>query len=248
MAELEELRVGVLQKLDRGLGSGGGVVDEGGIPSDHREVVRIVRNAGLENLLAFAVGERGHLSADNLGDLIAAGGEQFVGRGSAIDLAHVEDEVILLQEVSSAFLSGVGLDQRRRGALKLLAHDAQGELFEVGVGGPAAGEFDEGIPATGKRQGELKADDAVIVVLDLTGKALAGFEDQRLERFFDRRPLVSNIGWGLFEAGLGRARPKNVAEDVEAYLFADVELDQHQDGAAKRALSLGGWLDLSRRG
>ena len=89
MAELEQLRVGVLQKLDGGLGAGVGVVDEGGVPSDDGEVVGIVGNAGLENLLALAVGEHGHFAADDLGDLISVGCEQGVGRGRAFDVAEL---------------------------------------------------------------------------------------------------------------------------------------------------------------
>src|SRR5580704_4299803 len=51
VAELEQLRVGVLQKLDGGLGAGGGVVDESGVPSDDREIVGIVRDARAKNFL-----------------------------------------------------------------------------------------------------------------------------------------------------------------------------------------------------
>ena len=81
VAELEQLRVGVLQELDGGLGADGGVVDEGGVPSDDREVVGIVGDARLQNFLALAFGERGRFSADDLGDVVALGGEQIVGGG-----------------------------------------------------------------------------------------------------------------------------------------------------------------------
>ena len=146
VAELEQLRVGVLEELDGGLGAGLRVVDEGGIPSDDREVAGIVRDAGLQNFLALAVGECGHLSANNLGDLVALRGEKFVRGRRAVDLANVEDEVVLLQQ-----FGGVRLDQRGGGAFEFLPDDARGELLEIGVGGPAAREFDESVPPAGKR-------------------------------------------------------------------------------------------------
>ena len=62
VAEFEQLRVGVLEQLDGGLGAGVRVVDKGGVPSDDGEVVRIVGDAGLQNFLALAVGERGSIS------------------------------------------------------------------------------------------------------------------------------------------------------------------------------------------
>ena len=51
--------------------------------------------------------------------------------------------------------------------------------------------------SAGKRQLEDQADDAVIVILDLSVKALAAFEDERLERLLDRRTLVADIGGSL---------------------------------------------------
>ena len=124
--------------------------------------------------------------------------------------------------------------ERGSGALELLPDDARGQLLEVGVGGPAAGEFDERVPVAGEGQLEDEADDAVVVVLDLSGEALAAFEDQRLEGLLDRRALVADVGGSLLEAGLGGAGWEDLAELVEADLFADVELDQDQDRSAQR--------------
>ena len=59
------------------------------------------------------------------------------------------------------------------------------------------GEFDERFPVAGEGQLEDEADYAVVVVLDLSGEALAGVEDQRLEAFVDRRALVADVGGGL---------------------------------------------------
>ncbi len=172
-------------------------------------------------------------------NLIALVGEQFVGGGRAFDLAHVEDEVVLLKK-----FSGVRLDQRGCGALELLLDDAGGEGLEIGVGGPAAGELDEGVPSAGKRQLEFEADDAVVVVLDFPGKALAGFEDQGLKRLLDRRTLVADVGRGLLEDGFGFAGREDGAENVEADLFANVELDQDQDRSAQGRVGLGALLHL----
>src|SRR5579863_9995753 len=81
VAELEELRVGILQELDSSFGAGGAVVNEGGVPSDHGEIVRIVGNAGLQNFLAFAVGERLGLAPHDLRDEAASRNKKIVGRG-----------------------------------------------------------------------------------------------------------------------------------------------------------------------
>ncbi len=107
-------------------------------------------------------------------------------------------------------------------------------VLEVGVGGPAAGKLDESVPAAGEREFEDQADDSVVVVLDFAREALAGFEDERVERLFDGRTLVANVSGSLFEAGVGSAGSEDVAEDVELNFFADVELDQDEDGTAER--------------
>src|SRR5271157_1532383 len=257
MAELEQLRVGVLQELDRGLGAGGRVVDEGRVPADHGQIVGIVGNARLQNLLALAFGKHRHLAADDLGNLVSVRGQQIVGRGRAlilagVYLANMEDEVILLEP-----LGLVGLDQSRSGALQLLARDARGHGLEVRVGGPAAGNLNQVFPGAGKGQLEDQADDAVIVVLDLSLKPLAAVEDDRLERLHDRRPLVADVSRSLMlEAGVGRARAEDFAQLVEPNLLADVELDQNQhraaQGRSRRRLrlfgrSLGGGI-AERRG
>ena len=239
VAELEELGVGVLQQLDRGLGAGGRVVEEGRVPSDDREVAGIVRDAGLQDLLAFAFGEDLHFPANHLRDVDALRGQKFVGRGRAFDLAHVEDEVVLLQPFSD-----VGLVERGGGAFELLLDDTRGELFEVGVGGPAAGEFNECVPAAGEGKFELEADDAIIVVLDFSGEALATFQGQWLKGLLDRSALVAHVGGSLLETGFGLTGGEDLAELVEADLFADVELDEDQDGAAQGGLRLRRLLQL----
>src|SRR6266536_2978596 len=97
---------------------------------------------------------------------------------------------------------------------------------------PAAGETDERVPIAGKRQLEDDAQHAVVVVLDLGVETLAAFENQRLDRFDDRGTLEADVsGSGVLEAGLLAAGAENVAEGVEADLFADVELHQDQDRA-----------------
>ena len=156
----------------------------------------------------------------------------------------MEDEVVLLQPAVLV----VGLDQGGSGALEFLADYAAGQIFEVGVRGPAGGEFDQLLPVAGERELEDQADYAVVVILDLSGEALAGVEDQGLERLLDGRALVADVGWGFFETGLGGAGSDDLAEGVEADLFADVELDQDQDGAAERAGGgrLRARLDLGR--
>ena len=71
MAEVEELGVGVLDELDGGLGAGGGVVEEGGVPADDGEVVDVVGDAGLEDFVTLGFGEAAGVAADDLGDVEA---------------------------------------------------------------------------------------------------------------------------------------------------------------------------------
>ena len=124
----------------------------------------------------------------------------------------------------------VELDQRGTGALDLLFDDLLGEAGEVGVPNPAAGQANQRVPIAGKGQLEDDAQHAVVVVLDLDVETLAAFENQRLDRLDDRRTLEADVsGSGVLEAGLLAARAEDVAEVVEADLFADVELDQDQD-------------------
>ena len=66
MAELEQLRVGVLEQLDGGLGADWSVIDEGGVPADHGQIVGIVGNPRLKNFLAFAIGKRLTLATHHL--------------------------------------------------------------------------------------------------------------------------------------------------------------------------------------
>jgi hypothetical protein len=89
--------------------------------------------------------------------------------------------------------------------------------------------LDERVPSAGKREFEDQANDAVVVVLDFSGEALAGIEDEWVESLFDGRTLVADVGGSLFEAGVGGAGSEDVAEDVEFDFFADVELDQDED-------------------
>jgi hypothetical protein len=163
------------------------------------------------------------------------------GLVSELDVANMEDEVVFLQPVGGVGLGvirfDVGLDQRGRGEFELLLDDARGQSFEVGVGGPAGGKLDERVPVAGERQLEDQADDAVIVILDLALEALAAVEDERVEAFFDGRTLVADVSGSLMlEAGFGGAGAEDLAEFVEADLFADVELDQDQDRAAQGAI------------
>ena len=154
----------------------------------------------------------------------------------------MEDEIVFLQP-----LGGVRLDQRGSGALEFFLDDAGGEALEVGVPHPAAGKLDEFVPVAGKGQLEDHADHAVVEVFDLALQALAAFEDQRLEGFLNRRTLEANVsGSHMLKAGVDGARAEDSAKFIEPNFFANVELDQHQDGAAQ--LSARGGLAATRVG
>ena len=151
-----------------------------------------------------------------------------------LGLAFLRSVRLVFVRFDQIRLDPIRLDQGGRGAFEFLTDDAGGERFEVGVGGPAAGKLNERVPAAGERKFENEADDSVVVVLDLALEALSAVEDEGLERFLDGRTLVADVSGSLMlEAGLGGAGSEDVAELVEADLFADVELDQDQDGAAE---------------
>ncbi len=155
------------------------------------------------------------------------------GGGRARNLPHVENEVVLTQPLR------IGLDQRRGGPLQFLADDAGGVLLKVDVPDPAAAHADQRVPVAGKRQLEDHAQYAVVVILDLTVKALAAVQHQGVDGFDDRRALVADVsGSGMLEAWvLYRTRAKDLAQLVEPDFFANVELDKDEDGPAQRRLN-----------
>ena len=219
-------------KLDGGLGARLAVVEKRGVPADYRQVVGIVGNAGLQNLVALAFGKLGGFSAHDLRDASALGGAQLGGGGRARNLPDVENKVVLTQPLR------IGLDQRRRRPLQLLADDAGRVLLKVHVPDPAAAHADQGVPVAGKRQLEDHAQHAVVVILDLAFQALATVQDQGFDGLDHRRPLVANVSRsGVLEAGLLQgAGAKNLPQLVEPDLFANVELDKDEDRPAQRRL------------
>ncbi len=144
VAEFEELGVGVFEELDGGFGAGGVVVEEGAVPADDGEVVGVIGDAGLENFLALAVGERRVFAANNLCDAAAFGGEEIVGGGIAGDVADVEDKVVFGEPlaVGAGFVFVGGLGIARLCIVESgLVESGLGEsgLGECGVGGFGVG-------------------------------------------------------------------------------------------------------------
>ncbi len=156
-------------------------------------------------------------------------GEEIRAGGRADNLAQMKDEIVFLQP-----LRGIGLDQRGSGTLEFFLDDASRQTFKVGIPNPTAGKLDQVVPVAGEGQLENHADHAIVEVFDLTLQALAAFEDQRFEDFFHRRTLEPHVsGSHVLKAGVNGARAEDVAKLVEANLFADIELDHYQDGAAE---------------
>ena len=188
VAEFQQLRVGVLEQLNGGLGARFAVIKKSRVPADDRQIVGIVRSAGLQDFVAFAVGELGDFSAHNLRDASALGGAQLVGGGRTGNLPDVEDEVVLAQPLR------IRLHQGRGRPLQFLADDAGRVLLKVDVPDPAAAQANQGVPVAGKGQLEDHAQDAVVVILDLPFEPLAAVQNQRLDRLDHRRPLIANVG------------------------------------------------------
>jgi hypothetical protein len=104
---------------------------------------------------------------------------------------------------------------------------------EVNLPGPAAGEGNQGLPGTGEREMENDADDAIIVVPDLSVESFPGIKDEGFGGLDDRRTLVADVaGRGVLQRGLlDRGRAEKLAEAIETDLFRDIELEQNVDGA-----------------
>src|ERR1700694_4944747 len=115
-------------------------------------------------------------------------------------------------------------------------HDAGGVLFKVYVPDPAAAHADESVPVAGKRQLEHHAQHAVVVILDLALQPLTAVQNQRPNGLDDRWPLVADVsGSRVLEAGLFQsACTKDLTQLIKPDFFANVKLDEDEDGAAQR--------------
>ena len=118
----------------------------------------------------------------------------------------------------------------------LRADHGLGAGGEIDIPDPAAGEADQGVPIAGKGELVKDADDAIVVVFDFAGELLAGIEDEGIGGHDDGRALVADVGGsGVFEVGLlDGAAVNDLLQAVEEDLFADVELDEDEDGAGER--------------
>jgi hypothetical protein len=144
----------------------------------------------------------------------------------------MEDEVVLAEP------AGVGLDEGGGDALQTLAEDGLDAGGEIDVPDPSAGETNETVPVAGERNFQEKADDAVVVILDLAGQPFAGIEDEGIGGDDNGRSRVTDIGWGgMLEVGLlDGAAVDDPLELVEADLLADIELDKDTDGPDQAGL------------
>jgi hypothetical protein len=70
-------------------------------------------------------------------------------------------------------------------------------------------------------------------------EALAALEDQCINWLNHRRTLVTHVpGSGMFQDRVfHRACAEDLTQLVETDLFADIELNQHQNGAVERGVN-----------
>ena len=68
-AKLQQLRLDIVQYLNRRFSPGGSVINQRGIPSHHDQIVWIVGKAGLEDIIILLPRERKELAAQDLGNL-----------------------------------------------------------------------------------------------------------------------------------------------------------------------------------
>ena len=98
IAELQKLRVGELDDLDRRQRSGGSIVHERGVPRGDDEIIGEVRQAVAKNLVAFLPAERRAFAAKHRRDHVAVMRHEIVGGVRATQLVHRKDEIVLGQE------------------------------------------------------------------------------------------------------------------------------------------------------
>ena len=77
--EFEQLRIGVFQQLHRGSGSDRIIEHERGRPPHHQQIVRVIGNAGRQDLLELCLRKRPALAAHDLRDFAAVPLEQIGG-------------------------------------------------------------------------------------------------------------------------------------------------------------------------
>ena len=94
IAELEELRIGELEDLERGLGADRRVVHERGAPGLHHEIIGQVRHAVAEDGVGFLIAQRLALPAQHRRDVAAARRQQIVRGPRAIELVDDVHEII----------------------------------------------------------------------------------------------------------------------------------------------------------
>src|ERR1039457_2137221 len=97
MAELQQLRVDVLQDLHRSFGARRCVINQRGIPSNHDQVVGIVGKTGLQNVIVLTARERGQLAAQYLRNLWPVVGQQIGAERLPGDTAQGENVIIFAE-------------------------------------------------------------------------------------------------------------------------------------------------------
>src|SRR5947208_16344658 len=97
MAELQQLRVGILEKLNGGLSADFTVVEKGRVPANHSQIIWIVRNSRLYDFVAFAIGQLCRLAADDLANPRPFRTDQLSRIRRTSDLTGIKDTVIFAQ-------------------------------------------------------------------------------------------------------------------------------------------------------
>src|SRR5436305_1591759 len=142
MAELEQLGVGIFEQLNDRVRTGRAVIEKRAIPADHSQIVRIIRDARLQDFLIFAIRKRYVFAPNDLGNASTFSRQQSRSRRIPRNIAHMKDKVVLVEPLV------IELNQRRAGTLDLLLNDLLGEAREVGIPHPTAREADERVPVS----------------------------------------------------------------------------------------------------
>ncbi len=217
IAELQELRVGELDNLERGLRAGGSIVHEGRVPRRDDEIVREVRDPMAEYLVPLLAAERGALAPQHRCDDVAMMLHDLLGRMRTAQIVDGKHQIVLgqrgLPRIGHRVLETFG-----DAAARLLGLPFERFVFDELIGrvrklGPGAVELAR----------QPQRDDAVVEHLEAGTETVDDRDVNAGAVELQRRLLISDVG------GCGRFRRERRADAAADRRSRSLEVDRFSD-------------------